>query len=503
MAKITRRKLLIGSAGMACGCVAVTAGLAVLGPRINEWVTDTDVDEVDHDRDLLIPELYEGEVREGVRHFDLAIAEGSREFLPGKTTSTWGVNGDFLGPTLRAHRGETIQARITNNLPETTSLHWHGMHLPPEMDGGPHQEINPGDDWLPTWEISQPASTLWYHPHPHGHTAEHVWRGIAGLFYIDDDIEVSLPHEYGVDDIPLVIQDREINDNGEFSTREDAFGYIGNRILVNGTVGARFEVKRRLTRFRILNGSNTRWYNLAFDDGRPFRLVGTDGGFCPDEGTELTSMLLSPAERAEIVVEFSPGDDVMLRNVSEDKWSLVDYGVNKDFGIIRFVAGDELEESGDIQLPANDNSDDQPADVKRRRYTLSGHSTINDKEMDMGRIDDVVTAGATEIWEIKATNFSSHNFHIHGVSFRVLDVDGADLPIDQYGPKDTVQVPKDSTVTVLVEFPQYTDENYSFMFHCHILRHEDQGMMGQFLVVEPGREDSAPRELDFGSNPHH
>lgn len=501
--KLTRRKVIVGTSVIVGSCVVGTAGLAIIGPRINEFVTDTDVDNVEHDNNLIIPELYEGEMQDGVRHFELALREGSREFLPGKITPTWGVNSDFLGPTIRARRGETVQFDIRNDLPETSSVHWHGMHLPPEMDGGPHQEIKSGENWLPTWEIAQPTSTLWYHPHPHGETAKHVWKGIAGLFYVDDDIEISLPDEYGIDDIPLVIQDREIDDDGEFSTREDAFGYFGDKILVNGTVGARFEVQRRLTRFRVLNGSNTRWYNLAFSDGRSFRLVGTDGGLCTGEGSDLTSILISPAERAEIVVEFAPGDDVMLTNVSESKWKLVDYGADQDFDVIRFVAGAEIEDSENVQLLPDDVAINEPLDPNRRRYKLSGHSTINDEEMDMNRIDDVVTAGSTEIWEISASNFSSHNFHIHGVSFKVLSVDGADQPIDQYGPKDTVQIPKDSTVTVLVTFAEYTDEKFPFMFHCHILRHEDQGMMGQFLVVEPGREDAVPREIDLSGGHHH
>lgn len=500
--KITRRKIIIGTTTVAGSCVAATAGLAILGPRINDFVTNTDVNQVTHDNALLIPDLYEGELQDGVRHFQLTLAEGSREFMPGKSTSTWGVNGDYLGPTLRAKRGETVQVNVRNNLPDTSSIHWHGMHLPPEMDGGPHQEIEPGQNWLPTWQIDQQTSTLWYHPHPHGETADHVWRGIAGLFYIDDEVDVSLPEEYGVDDIPMVIQDREFDDSGEFNTREEAFGYFGDKILVNGTAGARFDIQRRLTRFRILNGSNTRWYNLGFSDGRTFRLIGTDGGLCTGEGAELTSILLSPGERAEIIVEFEPDDDLMLTNISEGKWDLADYGTALAFDVIRFVAEDDLEKSDKIALPESEQSEPVTLDVNRRRYTLSGHSTINDKEMDMSRIDDVIVAGTTEMWEISASNFSSHNFHIHGVSFQVVGVDGADLPIEQYGPKDTVQIPKNSTVRVVVTFPKYSDEKFPYMFHCHILRHEDQGMMGQLLLVEPGREQAVPRELDR-SHPHH
>ena len=500
MPKLSRRKVIAGSA-VAVG-IGGFAGLAIVGPRIGTWVTDSSVESTEHETPLLIPDLYEGEIVDGVRQFSLTMQEGETEFVPDQTTPTWGVNADYLGPTLRASRGDTVQVEVQNDLPEGSVLHWHGMHLPAEMDGGPHQITAPGDSWLPVWDITQPASTLWYHPHPHGNTADHVWKGLAGLFIIDDDEEASVPDDYGVDDVPLVIQDRGFNDDGEFDTRDWAFGYFGDHILVNGTWGAKFDVTRRLTRFRILNGSNTRWYNLMFDDERPFRLIATDAGYVGEDPPEMTSLLLSPAERAEIVVEFEPGDDVMLRSVEANHWQLEDYGADIDFDIIRFVATEELAESDEIVLPEFESSVGQPAEDNRRRYTLNGHSSINDKEMDMSRIDDVIPAGAEEIWEVHSSNFASHNFHIHGVSFEVLEFDGKEPPVHQRGPKDTVQIPKDQTVTLRVKFPDYTDETYPYMYHCHILRHEDQGMMGQFLVVEPGREDAVPREFE-SAHAHH
>lgn len=502
MPKLTRRKVIIGSGVLTVGCAGALAGAAIIGPRISTWMTDSSVTSTDHTTPLGIPDVDEGELIDGVRQFSLTMQEGETEFVSGQTTPTWGVNANYLGPTLRASRGDTVQFEVQNDLPEESVLHWHGMHLPAEMDGGPHQIIAPGDSWLPLWEITQPAATLWYHPHPHGKTADHVWKGLAGLFIVDDDNETTLPDEYGVDDIPLIIQDRSFNDDGDFDTTEWSFGYFGDHILVNGTWGATFDVTRKLTRFRILNGSNTRWYNLAFEDGRPFRLIATDAGYVGDDPPEMTSLLLSPAERAEIVVEFEPKDDVMLRSLSTDQWQLEDYGADIDFDIIRFVTSDDLEDSDDIVVPAFESTLDQPIDANRRRYTLSGHNSINDKEMDMSRIDDVIPAGAEEIWEVQAANFASHNFHIHGVSFEVLDFDGQEPPVNQRGPKDTVQIPKNQTVTLRVEFPEYTDETYPYMYHCHILRHEDQGMMGQFLVVEPGREDEVPRQLETGHTHH-
>ena len=502
MPTLTRRKAIIGASTLAGGCAITLGGMAIIGPRISTWLTDTSVNSPEHNTPLQIPPLYEGKVQDGVRAFSLELQTGESAILEDKSTPTWGVNGSFLGPTIRMKRGETVQMDVQNNLGEDTSIHWHGMHLPPEMDGGPHQMIAAGESWLPVWDVNQPACTLWYHPHPHGETADHVWNGIAGMLIVDDDEDASVPTEYGVDDLPLIIQDRGFEGNGEFKRTEFAFGYFGDHILVNGTYGARFDVTRQLTRFRILNGSNTRWYNLTLGDGRPFRLIATDNGYVGENPPELTHLLISPGERAEIVVEFAAGDDVLLQNESISTGKLEDFGADIDFGVIRFVAADELEASEEVRLPTFDSQKDEPASENRRRYTLSGHSTINDKEMDMSRIDDVITAGAVEIWEAHASNFSSHNFHIHGVTFEVLDIDGSEPPLHQQGPKDTVQLMRDTTATLRVTFPEYTDERYPYMYHCHILRHEDQGMMGQFLVVEPGREDAVPTELDT-SHAHH
>ena len=500
MTKVTRRKLIIGSAGM-IGAAGL-AGAAIVGPRISTWMTDSSVISTDHETNLTIPPVATGELRDGIRHFDLNLQAGTSEFVSGQLTPTSGANGSYLGPTLRASRGEIVQVNVHNSLTEDTSVHWHGMHLPPEMDGGPHQMIETGTSWLPVWEIAQPAATLWYHPHPHGKTAEHTWNGLAGLFIIDDDIPANLPSDYGVDDIPLVIQDRGFDDDGDFDRTDWAFGYFGDHILVNGTWGARFEVTRKLTRFRILNGSNTRWYNLAFVDDRPFQVIATDSGYVGENPPELTSLLISPGERAEIVVEFAPGDDVMLRSVGEDRWQLDDYGVENDFDIIRFIADGRLGESDEIVVPRFTSKLDDPLGENRRRYSLEGHNAINGKEMDMSRIDDVITTGAEEIWEVYATRFASHNFHIHGVSFEVLDVNGEEPPVHQRGPKDTVQVLKDKTVTLRVTFPDYSDETYPYMYHCHILRHEDNGMMGQFLVVEPGRENQVPKSIEDAHSHH-
>src|SRR5690606_28881217 len=220
---------------------------------------------------------------DGTRVFQLTAQAGSTSFRDGVETETWGFNGDFLGPTLRARRGEQVAVEVTNTLGESTSVHWHGMHLPPEMDGGPHQEVEAGGTWRPTWLVDQPAATLWYHPHPHGRTEKHVYLGMSGMFILDDDgaDAAGLPAEYGVDDIPVSGQDPAFTAGGQLALAQEngvPSGGKGEVLMVSGAIGAVQEVATERVRLRLLNGSPLRSYNFGFDDDRSFQLVASDGG---------------------------------------------------------------------------------------------------------------------------------------------------------------------------------------------------------------------------------
>ncbi|GAB3814319.1 hypothetical protein GCM10027605_59550 [Micromonospora zhanjiangensis] len=231
---------------------------------------------------LRVPPLLEPAVAaDGTKQFSLTMQAGQVELLPGKPTTTWGFNGAFLGPTIRATRGDRVAMRVHNQLGEPSTVHWHGMRLPAVMDGGPHQMIRPGATWSPHWTIDQPAATAWYHPHPHGNTAKHVYRGLAGLLLVDDPetAALGLPSTYGVDDVPLILQDKTLDANGVL--QEDAnpvWGLMGDQILVNGVYDPYFEVTTTLVRLRILNGSNARMYNVEFADRRRFHVIGSDAG---------------------------------------------------------------------------------------------------------------------------------------------------------------------------------------------------------------------------------
>jgi FtsP/CotA-like multicopper oxidase with cupredoxin domain len=409
------------------------------------------------------------------------------------------VNGSYLGPTLRMRQGDHVTVNVQNNLSEETTLHWHGMRLPPSADGGPHQPIPAIGRWQPAWEVVNAASTSWYHPHPHGATAQHVFRGVAGMIIIDDEDErrLALPRTYGVDDIPVILQDRSIDTDGQVEWEtESNFGQLGTDMLVNGTMNAYLDVTTRRVRLRLLNASNARLYHVGFADGRRFAMIAGDDGLLPAP-VELERVTLGPAERAEIVVSCAPGERVIMDTAAGDE--RIDEGT---YALLELRSAASLEDVPEV--PARLGGAPPivpPAGATVRQFKLQGHDAINGRGMDLTRIDEVVPANAVEIWEVE-NNVYSHNFHIHGVSFTILDRDGRPPHAWETGRKDTVHVPENSSVRLAVQFSGFVDPALPYMYHCHILRHEDEGMMGQFLVVEPGTEASAPRSIPAPSGGH-
>jgi FtsP/CotA-like multicopper oxidase with cupredoxin domain len=470
------------------GGVFASAGCAVADP-VNT------VGQVEFNNALSIPPIAPSRIDDaGRRVFDLRAQTGERDFGQGGLTHTWGFNGDYLGPTLRAKRGEPVLVNVMNGLDEPTTVHWHGMHLPARMDGGPHQLVAPGATWSPTWTIDQPATTLWYHPHPHGETETHVYRGLAGMFILDDapTARLALPNEYGVDDIPVIVQDRNFTPDGQFHYErgQSGTGILGDTLLVNGTVGPYLDVSTERVRLRLLNASNTRVYDFGLADDRSFTLVATDGGLLPaPHSTE--RVRLSPGERAEIVVSLRPGERVTLRSFpTELNAGFIGDRLNggrDSFDVLELRAAGHLTPSPatPAALAAIDRIDPATA-VTTRTFRLNGQR-INSKSMDMDRIDAAVEAGSTEIWEITGQDGTPHNFHVHGVSFQVLSVNNGAPPPELSGWKDTVFLPGAQTIQVIARFPAYADSAMPYMFHCHLLFHEDRGMMGQFLVVERGQ----------------
>lgn len=455
------------------------------------------VGEVVFDKALAIPPRAESKQdSSGARVFNLDIRSGETQFLDGRATATWGVNGSFLGPTIRAKRGERVSFAISNRLAEETSIHWHGMHVPAAMDGGPHQAVAPGQTWTPNWTIAQPAATLWYHPHLHGKTAGHAYRGVTGMFILDDENSenLDLPSEYGVDDIPMIVQDRKFDGDNQFDDSAPFLsngGVFGDETLVNGTRGPYVDVTTRLVRLRLLNGSNSRLYNFGFSDDRPFQLIATDGGLLP-KAWETSRLHLSPGERAEIVVAFQPGETAELRSYPADfgftGTGARTNGADDRLDIVQFRAAGSLADKTEIPATMGTAPDVDTANVAgTRSFELSGR-TINGETMDMNRIDFGVRAGTTEVWEVTNTNGYMHNFHVHDVQFQILDVDGGEPPPSLSGWKDTVQLVPDQKYRLAMRFSDYTDPNRPYMYHCHLPTHEDEGMMGQFVVLADGEQ---------------
>ncbi len=505
---LARRRM--GNMGMGMGSAGNSLSNFVF---TNNTMDTTTVQEtlVSNTQVLKIPRLDIGEIIEGKRVFNLNVAKASSEFFEGVFTETVGVNQAFLGTTLRARRDETVQLNITNQLDEITTMHWHGMHLPPSMDGGPHQTIAQNETWKSEFKINQEATTLWYHSHTHEKTGEQVYRGQAGMFILDDENseQLGLPSEYGVDDIPLIIQDRKFNSDGSFqylgSMRDRVMGMKGDTLLVNGTVKPVANVERRLIRLRLLNGSNARIYNFGFSDNRQFQQIASDGGFL-EQAVSLDRLRLSPGERAEILVDFQDGRQCSLQSFADSSSGISSIGAsrrgmfgnivgsettamqdNETINILDFNPIDTQIASHTVPTVLNTINRFNVADAQTTRsFTLSMDRmrfAINGKVMDMMRIDETIPLGATEIWEVTNNSGMTHSFHVHDVQYQILSRNGKTPAANEQGWKDTIIVDPMETVRIIMQFKDYADANIPYMYHCHILEHEDQGMMGQFLVI--------------------
>jgi FtsP/CotA-like multicopper oxidase with cupredoxin domain len=455
-------------------------------------------------RSLMIPPLLEGTAdSDGTVNFDLKVQAGERNFIDSRMTPTLGINGDYLGPTILFNRHDNVRLNVFNDLREATTLHWHGVHLPARMDGGPHQVIQPNRSWSPEFRICQPAATLWYHSHMLNRTGRQVYQGLAGLIYVKDDASsaLTLPSTYGVDDIPLVLQDRAFNTDGSFrysntANGGGARGMMGDVMLVNGVVFPRFELHKRRTRFRILNGSNARIYTLEFSDRRRFLQIASDGGLLRRR-VPLRRLRLAPGERAEIVVVFDWNDDVYLRNVEDvsgrggmDDPELTEIMRFDGQKIASALVGPPPVELASIPSWA-------PRDAARtRRFVLgggrpsgagrggmAGQLTINGKQMDMLRIDERIRVGDIEVWEVINRSRMAHPFHVHDVQFRIHARNGKAPAPSERSLKDTVLLDPGESVRLVMKFEDYADPDSAYMYHCHILEHEDAGMMGQFVVT--------------------
>lgn len=467
-------------AGIAAGILLILAGIFALNMERDQLrYTGVDMDTDDEIRMLPIPVLLEDQnPAEGISEFKISVQEGETDFIGTRPTPTLGYNGNYLGPVIRVEKGDEVRMHVDNTLSEETSVHWHGLEVEASADGGPHQVIPAGGRWEPVFTMNQPASTLWFHPHVIGSTAIQVYYGLAGLLIVDDENSkaLNLPDEYGVNDIPLIIQDRSFNEDGSFIYYDNMMdGAIGDYIMVNGAIEPVLDVAQVKMRFRIVNGANASNFDLRLSDRSEFQQIASDGGFL-ESPVETDLLFISPGERAEIIVDFSKysqGEVIELRS-----------GLDL---VMTFRVGDEAQD--DTVIP------EKLADIEKFDYNLAtgfktieldgmGHMvSLNGRQFDMDRIDDNVLLGELEIWDITTNRAmmmgsQGHPFHIHGTQFQVLSRNGGEPHKNEQGWKDTVFVGAGETVSILVRF-KYKG---IFMYHCHILEHEEAGMMGQLEV---------------------
>jgi hypothetical protein len=451
------------------------------------------------------------------------VREGSAE-------SIQVLSNSYLGPIFRVGKGQRVQVRLKNELPDPTIIHWHGLRIPEEMDGHPRYAIAPGASYEYDFQVINRAGMYWFHPHPHQLTAPQVYHGLAGLFIVSDDEEAALGLPAGEYDLPLVIQDRTFDSQNQMvylanGMMDQMIGFLGDTILVNGAPNAALDVKASAYRLRLLNGSNSRIYKLAWQDGSPLTVIATDGGLLEAPVTR-DYIALAPGERVELWVDFSgrtTGSEMRLISLRFSGFSsgggMMGGGMMGGSGLPNGAPFDVLslkvgEKGADVSpLPARLSTiarhrvEEAVNRNNPRLFTLAMQGmihTINGRifEMDAVARDEIVRLGDLEIWEFANLEGGGggmgmgmmnmempHPMHIHGVQFQVLGrqiTRGYESVYQELsggfvddGWKDTVLVMPGERVQLLVRFENYAG---TFLYHCHNLEHEDAGMMRNYRI---------------------
>jgi FtsP/CotA-like multicopper oxidase with cupredoxin domain len=474
----------------------------------------------------------------------LTAAEKWVQILPGAQTRVWSyegqllsgsgvtvqnLTGNYLGPILRVKSGTKVRIFFHNNLAEDSVVHPHGLRVPEDCDGQPMQAIGPGQTKVYEFQVIDPAGPHWFHPHPHMRTAEQVLMGMAGLFHVWDPVEeLAVPGaSTGANDLPVIIQDRTFDSNNQFLYQpNNMWGFLGNKVLVNGKPGAVFSLEPRAYRFRVLNGSNARTYKLAWSNGMPLKVIGTDGGLLPAVETRSYVMLM-PGERVDLWVDFTQlaRKQVILRSLSFDPGMGMGGGgggmggggmgpggggggggggmgtslpMGSQFDILTVNVGKKAIVKPALgplpPLSVRYDASNVPNFADPRPFTLEMHQmvwTINGRVYEMEAVaeDEMVHLHDTMAWEWINNSPIPHPMHIHNVQFQVV---GRTSPgtssyatvnqgLVDSGWKDTVLVWPGERVKVAMTFGPHTG---MYMYHCHILEHEDMTMMRNYMIMD-------------------
>ena len=451
-------------------------------------------------------------------------------------TKVWGYENSYPGPTIQAYKDTPIYVKWINNLPCThflpidktihgamhnpevrTVVHLHGLNVNPESDGFPDDWFTPGEFVVYHYPNKQQASTLWYHDHAIGITRLNVFAGLSGFYLIRDQYEKGLRLPSDEYEIPLLIQDRDFNDDGSLSYPAPNIngvqpsiipGFFGNYALVNGKVWPYLDVKPRKYRFRILNGSNSRNYNLLFsgETGQilpAWNQIGSDGGFL-ERPAKLNSLSLEPGERADIIIDFT--------GLENNTYNLINNAI-PGFGtplpeIMQFRVSDTpVEDDSILPLKLNCIPPINTKNAKQRYVEIVVGQDDHERLMFMlenktwtDPVTIKVELGSVEVWNIINPVAAAHPVHIHLIQFQILNRQPFDIgeyiatgnikfigpPVlpdeNERGWKDTVKATPGHISRFVARFGDFTG---IYPYHCHILEHEDHDMMRPFQVFKP------------------
>lgn len=408
--------------------------------------------------------------------------------IPGVTTPVYAYNGRVPGPLIELREGDRVTIHFKNELPEPTTIHWHGLHIPAASDGSPFNLVEPGGTYDYVFTI-QPgaAGTYWYHPHPDLITGRQIARGLAGALIIRPERDPLPP----LTEKLFVLWDNKLATDGSVAWPDptsleaivnEVNGREGPLLFVNGVVSPTVTIRSgEIQRWRIINASAARVYRLAIP-GQTLIHVGNDGGLF-EVPREVPELIVANSERVEILVRGTgpPGSRAVLQTLPYDRYvpqtRPQDWNTPLDLVKIEYTT-EPPTTSPAIPARLRPVPAIPASSATATRIIAFSQGLINGKAMDMSRVDITARLGATEIWQIENVVGMDHPFHLHGFQFQVLERNGVPEPYRSW--KDSVNVPKHETVKIVVRYDDYPGK---WMFHCHILDHEDMGMMGVLEVV--------------------
>lgn len=454
--------------------------------------------------------------------FNLNMRDSFVQFRTGNQTITAGINGAFWGPTLFFNKGDSVHMNVRNYLNDTTTLHWHGFHLPAVMDGGPHQTIPPGAIWRPYWKVTNNASTYWYHPHLHMSTEKQLIEGLGGFIIVRDAAEaaLALPRTYGIDDIPLALTSRSFDASNAF-TSTSAYG---DYMVVNGTMNPQVSLPKQYVRLRILNAEMERGYNLGFSDNRTFYVIGNDGGLL-DAPVPVTRVKLLVGERIEILVNLTGdavGSSIDLKAYNAGfplGWPGGEPGTTGPFGsLLNNINFNILHIN--VAAATTGAITALPSSLVSNTYLTAADATVtrtlnvtdgtpgrpfyfDHANFDLATINHTLQLNTVEKWTVVNNNVFGHSFHIHDIQFKIISRSSG--PVNDYesGWKDSYYLGINETVSFVAKFDDYADDIHPFMYHCHMAPHEDGGLMGQFVVRDAtGVNNTIKDPADFKVYPN-